>query len=103
MDFRKYLETNEQSVSQIEKFKKAHTKNLFGVCTSFISKRKKLENDAKKDIFNFGKLLSTRASYDEFNKVKTDLSRFLMKQGENKLETEVASILMDILTKIDKG
>ena len=97
------METNEQSAAQLERFKKAHTKNLFGACKSFITKREKLKSDIKKDIFNFGKLLASQASYDEFDTVRTDLSRSLMKQGENELETEVAHILMDILTKMNKG
>ena len=69
MDFRKHLETNEQSAAQVERFKAAHTKNLFGACKSYIVKRDKLKGDIKKDIFNFGKLLATQASYDEFDKV----------------------------------
>jgi len=103
MDFRKHLETNEQSAAQIEGIIKGQTKNLFGACKSFIAKKKKLESDIKKDIILFGKRLASQASYDVFDKVRTDLSRYLMKEGENELETEVASILMDILTKMNKG
>ena len=102
MRIREHLEIVEDEARQIEKVKKAHSKNVWASTDAFISKRNKLIGDLKKDVYNFGRILAYYSTYEEFDRYRTKLSRHLMNKGEGALETIVSDVLTELLIKKGK-